>query len=82
MQQIEIALDNVLLNLEAAEMKKEHLVKLVFYFVGSHDIERRRNIVHHKLGEHQPCMTVLFVSGLATPSLKVEIEAWACNEQP
>ena len=78
--QIEMAFDNILLNLEAAGMKKENLVKLVFYFVGSHDIERRRNIVKKRLGEHQPCMTVIYVTGLASPALKIEIDAWACSK--
>jgi enamine deaminase RidA (YjgF/YER057c/UK114 family) len=78
--QLEIALDNVLLNLEAAGMNKENLVKLVFYFVGSIDATQRRSLVSSKLGEHKPCITVLHISGLATEALKVEIDAWACSE--
>ena len=78
--QIETAFDNILLNLEAAEMEKKDIAKLVFYFVGSHDIERRRNIISKRLGEHQPCMTVIYVAGLASPALKVEIDVWACKE--
>ena len=75
--QVELALDNILKNLEAAGMGKENLVKLAFYFVGAHDIERRRTIVRNWLEGHQPCMTILFVSGLAHPSFKIEIDAWA-----
>ena len=78
--QLEIALENVLLNLEAAGMKKENLVKLIFYFVGSIDTKQRRSVVNSKLGEHKPCMTVLHISGLATEAIKVEIDAWACSE--
>ena len=78
--QIELAFDNILRNLEAAGMDKKDLVKLAFYFVGPHDVEQRRSIVKHRLGEHQPCMTVLYVAGLAGPALKVEIDAWACRE--
>ena len=78
--QIEIAFDNIVLNLEAAEMKIENLIKLAFYFVDSHDVEYRRNIISEKLAGHQPCMTVMYVAGLANKSLKVEIEAWACSE--
>ena len=80
LRQTEIALDNILLNLEAAKMDYKNLVKLVFYFAESHDVEQRRNLISEKLGEHQPCMTVLYVAGLATPALKVEVEAWACSE--
>jgi enamine deaminase RidA (YjgF/YER057c/UK114 family) len=56
------------------------LNKLVFYFVGSHDIEQRRNIISERLKGHQPCMTVIYAAGLASPALKVEVEAWACRE--
>jgi len=78
--QLELAFDNILLNLEAAGMEKKDLVKLVFYFVGTHDIERRRHIIKNRLGDHKPCMTVIYVVGLAGPALKVEVEAWACKE--
>ena len=78
--QIEIAFDNILLNLEAAGMDTKNITKLVFYFAGSHDVEHRRGIISKRLGGHQPCMTVLYVAGLASPALKVEIEAWACSE--
>jgi len=75
--QLEIALDNVLLNLEAAGMSKENLVKLVYYFVGPIDTTQRRCVVSSKLGDHIPCATVLFISGLASDIYKVEIDAWA-----
>ena len=80
LSQLEIALDNVLLNIEAGGMKKENLVKLVIYFVGSVDTEKRRSVIKTKLGDHKPCMTVMFISGLATEAIKVEIDAWACSE--
>lgn len=79
-EQTGIALDNILLNLKAAGMDRKNLVKLVCYFVGSHDTGARRELMDSKLGGHQPCMTVLYVAGLANPSLKVEIDAWACSE--
>ncbi|MCL2840371.1 MAG: RidA family protein [Defluviitaleaceae bacterium] len=76
--QIELAFDNIALNLKASGMEIKNLAKLVFYFVGSHDIEKRRNLISKRLGVHQPCMTVIYVAGLASPALKVEIDAWAC----
>jgi enamine deaminase RidA (YjgF/YER057c/UK114 family) len=78
--QLELAMDNVLLNLEAAGMSKENLVKLIIYFVGPVDATQRRSVTASKLGEHQPCITVLYISGLATEAFKVEIDAWACKE--
>ena len=79
-KQLEIALDNVFLNLEAAGMSKKNLVKLVFYFACSLETEQRRSVVKSKLDGYQPCSTVIYVAGLATNALKVEIDAWACSE--
>lgn len=76
-QQLEIALDNVLRNLQAAGMDVTDLVKLTFYLVGEMDAQRRRDVIAAKLRGHQPCMTLLYVAGLATPAYKVELDAWA-----
>ena len=78
--QLEIAFDNIVLNLEAAGMQLNNLAKLVFYFVGSHDVGQQRNLISKRLGEHRPCMTVIYVAGLAGEALKVEVDAWACRE--
>lgn len=78
--QTEIALDNILLNLQEAQMELKDLVKLVFYFVGEHNIDERRRLISKKLGEHCPCTTLMYVAGLAGPNIKVEIDAWACRE--
>ena len=78
--QLEVALDNVLLNLEAAGMSKENLVKLIYYYVGPHDAAERRSVISRKLGDHQPCSTLLYISGLVNDAYKVEIDAWACSE--
>lgn len=32
------------------------------------------------LGDHLPCMTMIYVVALASPALKVEVDAWACQE--
>lgn len=61
-------------------MNKNNLVKLVFYFVEQHDSIQRCEVLNKVLGEHLPCMTVLYVAGLVSPSFKVEIDAWACSE--
>ena len=77
-RQLEIAMDNIIANLKTANMRVEHLVKLVFYLVGDSDPQKRREVIAEKLNGHVPCTTLLFVAGLAAPSLKVEIDAWAC----
>ena len=78
--QIELALENIIENLKAADMEVGDLVKLVFYLVGDTDTIRRRDAISKVLKDHMPCMTVLYVAGLASPSLKVEIDAWACAD--
>ena len=80
--QIEVALDNVRRNLEAAGMGVGDLVKLTFFLVGDIDAERRKRALDAFLGDHRPCMTLLYVSALASPALKVEIDAWAAREAP
>jgi len=76
-EQLELALENVLRNLAAAGMDASDLVKLVFYYAEPIDLARRREIVDARLGGATPCMTLLVVAGLASPQLKVEIDAWA-----
>ncbi|MEU7384911.1 MULTISPECIES: RidA family protein [unclassified Streptomyces] len=79
-EQLGIALDNITANLEAAGMRHEDLVKLTFYFAGEVDLQRRRRRMGEWLGDLRPCMTVMTVAALATPALRVEVEALACTE--
>jgi enamine deaminase RidA (YjgF/YER057c/UK114 family) len=78
-QQVELTMDNIMENLRVAEMDISNLVKLVFYFVGSHDVQQRQQAVSEWLDGHQPCMTLLYVAGLAREDIKVEIDVWACK---
>jgi 2-iminobutanoate/2-iminopropanoate deaminase len=78
-EQLEIALENVSRNLQAAKMNVHDILKLTFYLVGEMDAARRRELIAAKLEGHKPCMTVLFVSSLASPVYKVEIDAWASS---
>ncbi|MFE7062842.1 RidA family protein [Sutcliffiella sp. NPDC057660] len=80
LEQLELALDNIKRNLEAADMGIQDLTKLVFYLAGEFDTDKRRKIVKDFLGDHIPCTTLLYVVALAAPTLKVEIDAWACQE--
>lgn len=78
LEQFEIALENISRNLQAASMGIPDLVKLNIYLVGPVDTARRREASARWLGGHQPCSTLVYVAALATPNIKVEIEAWAC----
>ncbi|MEN3312780.1 MAG: hypothetical protein V7645_2109 [Actinomycetota bacterium] len=75
--QLTLALENVLSNLASAAMGVEDIVKLTFYLTEPIDPDRRRTILAERLGAHAPCMTLIYVAGLASPALKVEVDAWA-----
>ncbi len=76
-EQIDVALENVLRNLEAANMTVQDLLKLTIYLVGQIDGARRREVITSRLQSHQPCMTMVYVTALASPVYRVEIDAWA-----
>ena len=75
--QIDIAFENIIRNLRAADMDVRDIIKLTYFLVGEIDTVKRRELVASKLQEHEPCSTLLYVAGLASPMYKVEIEAWA-----
>jgi enamine deaminase RidA (YjgF/YER057c/UK114 family) len=79
LEQFKLALDNIYKNLQAAGMGIENLVKLTIYLAGEMDTAQRRGISAGWLGEHRPCSTLVYVVRLATPDIKVEIDAWACE---
>ncbi|TFD99507.1 RidA family protein [Jeotgalibacillus sp. R-1-5s-1] len=79
LKQLQLALENVKKNLDAADMEIQDLMKMVFYLVGEFDAEQRRSIIGHFLGDHLPCTTLIYVVALAAPAFKVEVDAWACK---
>ena len=76
-EQIDVAFENILCNLRAADMDVRDLIKITYYLVGEFDTARRREIILSKLQGHQPCSTLIFVAALASPVYRVEIDAWA-----
>ncbi len=80
LKQLEIALENIQLNLEAANMSVKDLTKLVFYLVGDFEATKRREVIGAFLGDQLPCTTMIYVVALAAPQFKVEVDAWACVE--
>ena len=77
---LEMALENVRRNLEAAGMAVSDIVRLTIYLVEGMDADRRREIFSKWLGEHAPTMTLMYVAALATPAIKLELEATACAD--
>ena len=78
-EQIDLAFENILRNLRAANMDVKDIIKLTYYLVGEIDTAKRREIMLSKLQGHQPCSTLLYVAALASPMFKVEIDAWASH---
>ena len=76
-EQIDLTFENIFRNLRAANMDVKDIIKLTYYFVGEIDTAKRREIVISKLQGHQPCSTVVYVTALASPMFRVEIDAWA-----
>ena len=81
LEQIDLAFENIFRNLRAAGMDVKDLVKITYYLVGEIDTAKRRAVVLSKLQGHQPCSTLLYVAALASPALRVEIDAWASSEE-
>jgi len=78
-EQVELALENIRLNLEEAGLAVGDVVKMNWYLVGDIDTQRRREVLIAWLGGHQPASTLVYVAALAAPEYRVEIEAWAAH---
>jgi 2-iminobutanoate/2-iminopropanoate deaminase len=76
-EQLQVALENVQSNLEAAGMKRSDMFKMQLFVVGEMDAPRRRAALAEWFGPVKPCSTLVFVQALAGPDLRVEIDAWA-----
>ena len=76
-EQLTVALENILRNLETGGYEIADLVKITTYVVGEMDPAGRRAEMDRLLGDHVPTSTLVFVAALARPEFKVEIDAWA-----
>jgi 2-iminobutanoate/2-iminopropanoate deaminase len=76
-EQLGLALDNIVRNLHAANMDVKDLIKINWYLVGEFDTARGHELISSKLRGHKPCSTLVYVTALAAPAYRVEIEAWA-----
>ena len=75
--QLDLALQNVLRNMAAADFEVSDLVKITTYVVGDIDAARRRSVIERLLGDHISTSTLIFVPRLAAPEFLVEVDAWA-----
>ena len=56
LEQIDVALENIFRNLQAANMGVKDIIKLTYYLVGEIDTAKRRELVASKLQGHKPCI--------------------------
>ena len=76
-EQFQIALDCLDSALRAAGGRPEHVVKVQVFLTNVNDRTKINPIRENYFGDHRPASTLLEVSGLISPALKVEIEAEA-----
>ena len=75
--QFRLAMDNLDAALRAAGGEVRHIVKVTVYLTDVNDRARINPIRQDYFGEHRPASTLVEVSALVLPELKVEIEAEA-----
>jgi len=75
--QFRVALQNVLLNVEAAGFERTDVVKLITYVVSDIEPAARREALDGAFGDHMTTSTLIYVSRLAAPEYLVEVDAWA-----
>jgi enamine deaminase RidA (YjgF/YER057c/UK114 family) len=76
-EQFELAVANMDACLKAVGAGAEHVVKVVVYLTDVDDRAKINPIRQRYFGAHRPASTLVEVSALVAPALKVEIEAQA-----
>ncbi len=76
-EQFEICIANLDACLKAVGAGAEHVVKVVVYLTNVTDRSKINPIRQRYFGPHKPASTLVEVSALVLPALKVEIEAQA-----
>jgi 2-iminobutanoate/2-iminopropanoate deaminase len=76
-EQFEVAIANMDACLKAVGAGSEHVVKVVVYLTDIDDRAKINPVRQQYFGEHRPASTLVEVSALVLPGLKVEIEAQA-----
>ncbi len=76
-EQFEIAIANLDACLKAAGAGAQHVVKVVIYLTDVDDRAKINPVRQRYFGPHRPASTLVEVSALVAPELKVEIAAQA-----
>lgn len=81
-EQFELAINNMDAALVAAGGRREHIVKVTVFLTEVADRTKINPIRQRYFAEHRPASTLVEVSALVAPELKVEIEAQAYVPDP
>lgn len=73
-EQSRLVWDNILKILAEAQMDLSNVVKVNAYLTDTSDMAAYGAARNAVLGEHRPCSTLVFVSALAKPDWKVEVD--------
>ncbi len=77
--QSEIIWRNIARILEDAGMGVDDIVKMTAYLVDPDDLAAYGAARTRALGDHRPASTLVYVSGLVKPDMKVEVEVQAAR---
>lgn len=78
-EQCELAWQNLYNVLDSAGMNREDLVKLTVFMTDPDDLPAFRAVRDRFLGDARPATTLVFISALARPEWKIEIEGVAAR---
>lgn len=77
--QLEVVFERLNAVLHAANMTLENIVRFDVFFTNQADVKSFVEVRDRIMGDHKPAATLLIVSALARPELKIEVEAVAAK---
>jgi 2-iminobutanoate/2-iminopropanoate deaminase len=78
-EQADAAFGNLAACLAAHGLGLEAVVKLTSYVVAGQDLQVVRDVRQRHFGAHAPAATLVFVAGLVSPALLLEVDAIAAK---
>lgn len=80
-EQAALTWSNIKVILAEAEMGIEDIVQLNMLLIDRADRDGAMSVRDAELGPHRPASTLMYISGLANPAWKIEIDFIAAKEQ-
>ena len=80
--QARMVLDKIKRVLEKAGGKFDNIVKITRFLKNINDQDKVNEVIHEYFGKNLPCSTTVQVSAFVTPTMLIEIDAWAVIPDP